>query len=207
MGTYTVIDIDRWKRRDQYHFFKNFETPWFNVTAPVDVTQLLKNSRENGHPFSLSSVFHALQCINEIDELRYRIQGDEVLDFKSINAGVTILQPDETFMYCTLQNDDHHDRFITDSKAAIAEQKRSRGFEPHIRLDMVFFSILPRVAFSGISHAMNQSPTIFIPRIVFGKYHEVNGRMEMPVSLQVHHALADGLHVSKFFEQFQQRIQ
>ena len=37
------------------------------------------------------------------------------------------------------------------------------------------------------------------PRISWGKYVTVNGRTTLPVSLFVNHALADGLHISRFF--------
>lgn len=35
---------------------------------------------------------------------------------------------------------------------------------------------------------------------------EVNGRLLMPVSVHVHHALMDGLHVGQFLENFQERM-
>ena len=38
------------------------------------------------------------------------------------------------------------------------------------------------------------------PRISWGKYVTVNGRTTLPVSLFVNHALADGLHISRFYE-------
>ena len=43
------------------------------------------------------------------------------------------------------------------------------------------------------------------PRITFGKCVEQDGKACLPVNLTVHHALADGLHVARFFEAFEQR--
>lgn len=37
------------------------------------------------------------------------------------------------------------------------------------------------------------------PRINWGKYVTRDGRTTLPVTLTVHHALADGLHISRFF--------
>jgi chloramphenicol O-acetyltransferase type A len=42
-----------------------------------------------------------------------------------------------------------------------------------------------------------------VPKIVFGRHREAGGRRWMPVSVEVHHALVDGLHVGRFFERFQ----
>ena len=38
------------------------------------------------------------------------------------------------------------------------------------------------------------------PRFSWGKFTEENGRVTLPVSLFVNHALADGLHIARFFQ-------
>lgn len=38
------------------------------------------------------------------------------------------------------------------------------------------------------------------PRSNWGKYVTRDGRITLPVTLTVHHALADGLHISRFYE-------
>ena len=35
---------------------------------------------------------------------------------------------------------------------------------------------------------------------------ETNGRLLMPVAVDVHHALCDGVHVGRFFERFQANL-
>ena len=206
MQNYKPIDISTWKRKAQFEFFKTFESPHFNVTANVNVGPLRAQCKAEGKSFFMSCVYMALQTANEIDEFRYRISGDEVWDFETIQAGLTILQEDETFIYTTLDYQKDLSSFLTKGKEAIEEQKRTRGFSPHNRLDMVFFSILPWVSFTSIQHAMNLSPTVYIPRIVFGKYFEEGEHLKMPVAVQVHHALADGFHVGKFYQLLQKKI-
>ena len=45
------------------------------------------------------------------------------------------------------------------------------------------------------------------PRFTWGKY-QVNdkGRVMMPVSVLVHHGLADGLHIARFYEEFDRQM-
>ena len=45
------------------------------------------------------------------------------------------------------------------------------------------------------------------PRITWGRFTEVHKRVIMPLSVQVHHGLADGYHVGRFFELFQQWVE
>ncbi|MCB0574850.1 MAG: hypothetical protein KDC61_09825 [Saprospiraceae bacterium] len=46
-----------------------------------------------------------------------------------------------------------------------------------------------------------------MPKIVFGKYFASGDRLLMPVSVEVHHALMDGLHAGRFFGRFQQVLE
>ena len=72
--------------------------------------------------------------------------------------------------------------------------------------DVIWYSVLPWTSFTSFAHARRCPSRESVPRIVFGKRYEEQGRLHMPVSVEVHHALADGLHVGRFFEGFQRRL-
>ena len=42
--------------------------------------------------------------------------------------------------------------------------------------------------------------------MIWGKYQEEKGRMIMPVTTSVHHAVSDGFHLSRFFNELQALI-
>jgi chloramphenicol O-acetyltransferase type A len=74
------------------------------------------------------------------------------------------------------------------------------------RDDLIHYSIIPWVSFTSFAHARRWGIDDATPKIVFGKHREVNGRRLMPVSVEVHHALVDGLHVGRFHAAFQRRL-
>jgi len=203
---YKKIDLEQWKRKDQYDFFKTFDLPFFNVTANVDVTELYAYSKKEGLPFFYTTLHCLLETVNTIPELRYRIDGEEVIEYQEVHAGATILKEDNTFLYGTIMYKKDLLQFVKEGKASVEEQKKSRGFLPHGRTDVIYVSAIPWVSFTGFQHARKTDHPDSIPRVVLGKYFEENGRLKMPVSLEVHHALADGYHVGLFFEHFQQFI-
>ena len=43
-----------------------------------------------------------------------------------------------------------------------------------------------------------------IPRIAWGKYFEENGKIKLPLSVQVNHSMADGVHVGRYFNAIQE---
>ena len=53
----TKIDINTWKRKENYLFFKDFVTPFFSITVEMDVTKAYKKSKEKGYKFSLYCMY------------------------------------------------------------------------------------------------------------------------------------------------------
>ena len=65
-------------------------------------------------------------------------------------------------------------------------------------------SSLPWVRFTSVSHPIHMHPADSVPRITWGKCASENGAVRMPMSVQVHHGLADGVHVGQFYTFFQE---
>ena len=55
-------------------------------------------------------------------------------------------------------------------------------------------------------HPMHLQPADSIPRFAWGKFFEDGKRLKMPLSVQGHHALMDGLHMSKFYAGVQEYL-
>jgi chloramphenicol O-acetyltransferase type A len=87
------------------------------------------------------------------------------------------------------------------------ERVRQRNdLERPPQVNLIRYSALPWLDFTSLSHARDMAKEDSAPRITFGKMTEADGRRTMPVSIHVHHALADGLHVAQFVEQFQRLL-
>ena len=57
----------------------------------------------------------------------------------------------------------------------------------------------PWISFTSFSHP-KQGGGHSIPRTVFGKIFERDGKFWLPFHLEVDHALMDGIHMAKYFE-------
>lgn len=201
------LDLAGWSRRQHFEFFRRYERPWFNLCAEADVTALAARCGEPGGPsFFLASLWTSLVAANEVEELRYRLRGDEVVVHPLIHGGSTVLMPDETFAFAYF---DHEPDFPTFAAAAAAELARVRaggsGLEPHPeRDDLIHYSVIPWVSFTSFSHARTRAADLSVPKIVFGRHRQVGDRRSMPLSVEVHHALVDGLHVGRFYRRFEE---
>jgi len=85
--------------------------------------------------------------------------------------------------------------------------KTNPVFEPHSEKDdAIYYTVIPWISFTAFEHAKMHNAADSVPRIGFGKYSWQSDKMVMPVSVQVNHALMDGLHVAKYFEKFQDQL-
>ena len=201
------IDIRRWKRRQHYELFRKYAQPFFSVTVEVDVTRLAMHCRRPGAPpFFLTSLFLMLGAVNETDAFRLRLRRRGVWRHEAVAVGPTVLKTDETFAFVRIEPSDTLGTFLRAGKAAIAAALSGKALDATKSTDdIVYHSVLPWFRFTALTNALPAGDSI--PRIVFGKTTLDRRRAKMPVSVEVHHALVDGLDVARFLERFQERLE
>ena len=65
-----VINVELWKRKAQYLFFKNFEEPFHGVCVNVDCTETYKEAKQEGYSLFLLYLFKMLQAANKCEPFR-----------------------------------------------------------------------------------------------------------------------------------------
>ena len=201
------VDISTWERRSTYEFFLDYEDPYFNIAANLDVTALYRFCKTNNVAFSLAILFESLQSANEIREFRLRMLGEKVVEFDRIEATQTILNDDETFSFCYFEFKDDIVEFDRAGKLARDKYKKLKTFDVETdRVDLIYYSAIPWVSFTSFKHASRHNNRQTVPRMVFGKIFDEGEKKRMPFSVEVHHALVDGIHVGKLFNLFQAKL-
>lgn len=204
---FTEIDIETWNRKTTFEYFKNFEDPFFNMTANVDVTSLYLYCKLESISFSLACVYYSQVTLNDIREFRLRIQDETVVEYDHVEATQTILNDDETFSFCYFQRQPDLKAFNTAGLAAREKYRKLQTFDVESdRIDLIYYSVIPWVSFTSFKHASRFDNRNTVPRIVFGKTFAEGERLKMPISVEVHHAMMDGIHVGKFFSDLQQLL-
>src|SRR5882724_7786115 len=203
------LDIETWPRRDLFEFYRKFDKPYFNVCTRVDVTDLLA-ARQRYPDFSVSLACHyfALRIANELEPFRYRLRDNNVLVHDVINGGTTVLLPNETFTLVYFDYLEDFGKFMEGAKRVVAEARSGDGaFRPRHDDDArVHFTTLPWISFTSFSHARNWGREDSVPKIAFGKFTSEGQRTLLPISVEVHHALVDGLHVGRYLTSLEEAL-
>jgi chloramphenicol O-acetyltransferase type A len=199
-----ILNIDNWSRKDHFYFFKQFEEPFFGIVAEVDVTMAYQRAKREGFSFFLWYLHGSLKAANAIESFRYRIEDELVVIYDKINASPTINRADGTFGFSYMEYFDDFKTFEINAKREIDRVQKTVGLElAASNANIIHYSSLPWIRFTSISHARSFSFKDCIPKISFGKVVDEQNKKMMPVSIHLHHALADGYHAGQFLELFQ----
>ncbi len=199
------IDIDTWYRKEHFDFYSTFKQPFFNVCATVDVTKTLDYCKENQLSFFICSLFLLGYTANQIEPFRFRINNNEIDVHDELEVSCTVLNNDESFSFCDFGASSDFNLFYQNATQQLAKVKQgcNTSKPANSKANEIYCSVLPWLHFTSFSHAQKQSEHDSTPRIVMGKYKNIHNEIAMPVSVEVHHAIVDGLHVGQYFEKLQ----
>lgn len=200
---YKVIDESTWDRAMHCAVFRNSVEPAFCVTFEADITNFKAKVKQQGLSFTLAMVYAVCRCANEIEALRYRFLGGQIVLYDQIDTAFTYLSGDSGLFKVV------NVPFVNDltEYAALAKQtaeQQAAYFTGPLGNDIFQCSPLPWVTYTHISHTNSGKKDNATPLFDWGKYCERDGRIFIPISIQAHHSFVDGIHVGQFAEKLQQ---
>lgn len=198
------LNLDTWERKEHFEFFNQFEEPYYGVCVTMDCTQAYRFAKANNVSFFLYTMYLALKASQSIKEFTYRIENGEVFVYDRIDGGSTVARPNGTFGFGFYTYHPSLTEFIANATLEVQDVQSRTDLVRSDVISQIRFSSLPWLDFTSLSHARMFSMPDSAPRISFGKMTEFNGKRTMPVSIHVHHALIDGIHVGQYLDLFQQ---
>ena len=208
---YKIIDKERYYRKGVYRHFTQDCKCSTSMTARVDVTALKKFSDETNTKFYINFLYILSKVLNSREEYRmgYLWESDELICYDVINPTQYIFHEDTetcTPVYTSYFED--YKAFYENAEKDIETAKNNREYG----LDMVnhpnWFdaSYISWLSYDSLNIELPDGHLFFAPIINWGKYREENGRLLMPVSVRLNHAIADGYLVAKVFKLLQEEI-
>lgn len=162
--------------------------------------------KQRGLSFTVALTYVLARAANEMPEFRYRIRGDTVVEHEVVHPSVTLLTGDDQLSFCYFQYEQAFGSYARSAAEEIARVRADPALEDlPDRDDWLYMTAIPWVSFTGLVHPLS-GPTDSIPRFAWGKFAEEGNRLKMPLNLQVHHGLLDGVHVSRFLIRVQEYL-
>jgi len=200
------IDLKTWERSELFQLFSAFDEPFHGVCLRVDCTESYRFAKRSRISVFLTLVHRALIAANQVENFKTRLVDGAVWRYATIHGGSAIGRSNGTIGFGYYPYQPELLSFVREASVELERVKGRNDLERYDGQDLIRFSVLPWLDFTSISHARNLTAGHSAPLITFGKITEAGDRFTMPVSIHVHHALADGLHVAQFVEQFERYL-
>jgi len=202
-----TINLENWSRREHFEFYSRLDYPYFSMCTNVDLTAFYQAVKKFGGSFNIAMVYIIARAANAIPEFRYRIRSGSVIEHEVVHPSSTILAHDDVFSFCDFDYVEDYKAFAEMAEEQIALMKRKPTLKSKIgKDDQLFMTAIPWVSFTSFMHPLHLHPADSIPRFAWGKFFQEGAVMKMPLSVQGHHALMDGLHVGLFYEEIQKLL-
>lgn len=204
---FKIIDLENWERAECFQHFSTVAKSTYSLTAEVDITNLMKYIRKKGLRLFPTFTWLVTYALNqqEVFRMGYDENGnlgiwDEIYpDYSVLNEKTKNMDS-----LCTPYESSFalfYEAMCRDTKAYKEEGKGTKKYP-----NFFVASCLPWLKYTSFTATNESSYTFLFPMVTWGKYVEVQERVIMPLTLQIHHAAADGYHCAKFFQQIDEMI-
>lgn len=205
------VDMEHWARREHYlHFAKEVNCTCC-LTANVDITRLLRRTKAAGLRFYTAFLYCVAKVVNAHDEfkLSYRWQEDKLILWDEVVPSHIVFHEDsETFTRICSAWDTDFTVFYNACEQDLAAGKALRGYSvPAVPENIFDVSCIPWLHYTAMSLHIPENWIYLAPIITWGKYMDNGGHILLPLTMQIHHAAADGFHIARFFREVEETAQ
>jgi chloramphenicol O-acetyltransferase type A len=203
------VSLARWPRRAVFEAFSGFAHPHVGCCVMLDAAALRARTRARGDSFALACHFLALRLAQQQEPMRLRLRGRQPRLLHQVHGSTTVLRPDGSFGFAVLLQCADWPAFQAQGRQAMDAARQApagqalREPERALERSLMHFTTVPWLHFTHFSHPRRGRSDASIPKLAFGGWREDGARLWLPVSLEVHHALMDGLHMGQYLQALQ----
>ena len=208
---YKVIDKETYYRKGVYRHFTEDCRCSTSVTARIDVTELVEYSRRTDTRFYINFLYVLSKALNSRDDYRmaYLWQSDELICYDVIHPTHYVFHEDtDTCTPVYTEYSENYAVFYENVLNDIEKAKNTReyGLDALNHPNWFDASYISWLSYDSLNIELPDGYPYYLPIINWGRYREENGRLMMPVSVRLNHAVADGYHVANVFRLVEKEI-
>lgn len=209
--SYKIIDKEKYYRKGVFRHFTQDCKCSTSMTARLDVAALEEHSRKTGTRFYINFLYLLCKALNSRDDYKmgYLWQSDELICYDVINPTQYVFHEDtETCTPVYTEYNADCSAFYAGAERDIerAKQTREYGLDMENHPNWFDASFIPWLSYDALNIELPDGYLFFAPIVNWGSYREENGRLMMPISVRLNHAIADGYLIANVFRLLQREI-
>jgi chloramphenicol O-acetyltransferase type A len=195
------VDLSRYPRSRLLECFSHHPLPVLAISTAIDISGFGAALQSRGLRFYSSLCCLISRAINDSPCFRHRLIDGVLVECPVVHPSINVALDDDSFSFADAT---HRGVFCDDYasiRAAIAAARVQPAQDFRDNLNHRFFlTHLPWLSFTGIQHPYTPAYGS-IPLISTGRSFSQENRELLPIAVQAHHGLVDGLHVARLLEQ------
>ncbi|UNK69292.1 type A chloramphenicol O-acetyltransferase [Microbacterium sp. H1-D42] len=204
------IDLSTWPRRQHFeHFFRDAPCS-YSITVELDVTEFVEAVRSAGRRTYIAQIWALASVVNSHDEFRMTLtEAGAPAIWPHVHPSFTVFnEAQETFSSLWTPFDPDFATFHDSAAQVIAEHTGTTEFFPQGAPPRNSFDVssLPWTSFTGFNLNIDGGGKHLAPIFTFGRYTESDGRVLLPLAVQIHHAAADGFHTARLVSELSELL-
>lgn len=206
---YKVIDKSELKKIKQYEWFKTFANPCYGFDVKMDVTKVIKYSKETNTSFFINVLYLVTIGLSSIEEMRMREVNGEIRLYDRINPTFTVMTKTGIYENAGFKMIDDYKGFYNKAKEVLDKVKNQdfvkETYNDDVLYDDYYMTCIPWLSIESMTHPLcdNNYESSSCPRICWDKYRLENDRYVMLLNITVSHCFVDGYPLSCAFKEIQ----
>ena len=208
---YKVIDKETYYRKGVFRHFTEDCKCSTSMTARIDVTRLVEYSKKTDTKFYINFLYLLTKVMNSRDDYRmqYLWQTDELICYDVVNPIQYVFHEDTetcTPVYTTYCED--YEEFYRNALEDVEKAKQTREYLLDSANHPNWFdaSYVSWLSYDSLNVELPDGYIYLLPIINWGRYREENGRLMMPLTVRLNHAVADGYLVANVYRLLDKEI-
>ncbi len=201
------IDRSTWKREEYFNHYLSDVPCTYSMTMRIDITVLRKKNLSL-YPTMLYLI---ATVVNQHEEFRtaFNDHGELGIYDWLMPCYTVFHKSSETFSNLWTEYSSDYKIFRAAYERDIEEYGSVERMDakPDTPDNTFPISMIPWLSFEGFNLNLQKGYDYLLPIFTMGKFQFVDGCCLLPLSVQVHHAVCDGFHLSRFVDELQEMIE
>lgn len=204
---FQLIDRSTWKREEYFNHYLSDVPCTYSMTVRLDITEL----REKGVSLYPTMLYLIACVVNRHEEFRTALDDNgDVGVYDYLSPCYTVFHKEsETFSNLWTTYSPNYKQFCANYENDIQEYGSINRMiaKPNTPDNIFPVSMIPWSSFEGFNLYLQKGYSYLLPIFTMGRFEIVNGRCLLPLAVQVHHAICDGFHLSRFINELQEMVE
>lgn len=202
---YTIIDRSTWNRKEYFEHYLSAVPCTYSMAVKLDIT----NIRQKGLKLYPTMLYTLATAVNRHEQFRMSLNDrGELMLYAAMDPCYTVFHKGtETFSNIWTSYSEDYATFCSRYEEDCVRYGNIERFaaKPDTPENSFPVSMIPWATFDAFNLNISNFRYL-IPIFTMGKFFSENDHFYLPLAAQVHHAVCDGFHVCRFFDDVQSQI-